>query len=447
MSVLPPILTTEQVWQLKPYEYLIDGVILQGDNQYGDGAQLGTLMALFGASNIGKTYLLLSWLLCLVTGRSWCGRRVKKVPVLYLTDEGLRGIGTRERGWCARHKYKEIPEFPHGFGMINLLEADAVVQVCQEIAGWATRPGLIAIDTFGSATATGDEVKDMPKAMKHARHLSQITGATVLLNHHPNVVGDRERGGGQFRNRVDLLIEMEPVKDAENFRQLTFHKVRDDKQPETMLIELCEQQNVETPFGLKTTLVVDGPRSWLDLPFDGIGRMEEAIREAVRAALRDLPDGAIWTELYKVADAATIDQHKRRGAHLDKTLFGSVIDYMVKQGEIIDDAPPRQKGERRPNGARFRCAEIQPETGNGRSANGWDGQLVEVEPYGSTSLPTNQPTPGPVGRNRSTNSYQNQPEVAPPDPGCANGSVNDLIDEARGQLPPKGPAEKPTKLG
>jgi hypothetical protein len=435
------------VWQLKPYEYLIEGVILQGDNQYGDDAQLGTLMALFGASNIGKTYLLLSWLLCLVTGRSWCGRRVKKVPVLYLTDEGLRGIGTRERGWCARHGYKGIPEFPHGFGMINLLDPDAIVQVCKEIAGWKIRPGLIAIDTFGSATATGDEVKDMPKAMRHARHLNQMTGATVLLNHHPNVVGDRERGGGQFRNRVDLLIEMEAVKDAENFRQLTFHKVRDDKQPETMMIELCEQQNVETPWGLKTTMVVDGPRSLMDLPWDGVGRTEEAIVVAVRAALRDLPDGATWTELYKVADAATIDQHKRRAAHLDKSLFGRVIGYMVKDGEIIDDAPPREKGERRPKGARFHLAKIQPAAGNGRSAGSWEDKLVEVEAKASTSLPTNPPTQDQLVGTSLPISTNNQPEVAPPESGCVNGSVNDLIDQARGQLPPKGPDGKPAKLG
>jgi hypothetical protein len=446
-SFLPPILTTEQVWQLEPYEYLIEGVILQGDNQHKDGAPLGVVMGLFGPSNIGKTFLLISWILCLVTGAYWCGRRVKKVLVLYFADEGLRGIGTRERGWCARHGYKSVPEYSHCFGMLNLLDAEKVELAGQEIAKWPIRPGLIVIDTFGSAIAAGDEVKDMPKAMTNARRLSVLTGAAVLLNHHPNVAGERERGGGQFRNKVDLLIEMQAVEGANNFRQLTFHKARDDKKADSLLIELCEQ-NVETPWGMKTTLVVAGPRTALDMPLEDIGKLEQTIRTAFLAAFPGFPDGATWSELYDVANDATAHMRKKPGAKLDRSVPGRVLKMMVEVGEVIDDAAGM---EPRPKGARFHLAKIQPATGKDGRSVGIGGcpvdRSVELPPKGGNSLPTDLPTGNQSVETDSTDLYRNQPEVAQSQVGCENGSqTSDLIDQARGQLKkPKG--EKPAKLG
>jgi hypothetical protein len=178
--------------------------------------------------------------------------------------------------------------------MLNILDDEAVEVVGKEIARWPNKPGLIAIDTFGSATATGDEVKDMPRAMTNARRLSILTGAAVLLNHHPDKTGKWERGGGQFRNRLDLLIEIETVPNAPSFRQLTFHKVRDDKQPETMLIEYCEQV-AHTPWGAKTTLVVEGPRTMMDLPMEAIGFLEKVIVSSMIASRREQQSGSNCT--------------------------------------------------------------------------------------------------------------------------------------------------------
>jgi hypothetical protein len=37
-SFLSTILTTAEMWELEPQKFAIDDVILQGDNQYSDGA-------------------------------------------------------------------------------------------------------------------------------------------------------------------------------------------------------------------------------------------------------------------------------------------------------------------------------------------------------------------------------------------------------------------------
>jgi hypothetical protein len=412
-------------------------------------------MALYGPSGIGKSYLLISWLLCLVTGTLWCGRAVAKTFALYFTDEGLRGIGTRERGWCARHGYKGIPEFPHCIRMLNILDDEAVEVVGQEIAGWPNKPGLIAIDTFGSATATGDEVKDMPRAMTNARRLSILTGAAVLLNHHPDKRNNWERGGGQFRNRLDLLIEIETVPKAPSFRQLTFHKVRDDKQPETMLIEYCEQKNVHTPWGVKSTLVVEGPRTMMDLPMEAIGFLEKVI---VTEFDDRFPDGtAIYTELYNAADAATKDLRKKKDAKLDKGAFGKALRNVINSGQIIDEAPPRAEGEQRPKGALYRRAKIQPTTqedGSGSQSVG-AGKIGRYEsvPKGTDSIPTDIPTrfPSvepfiPIHTDQPTTGSEVEPQLK-------NGSVpsapevNDLLATGRAHLGPKEPDdEKPSKV-
>jgi hypothetical protein len=451
-SFLSSILTTAQMWALEPQRFTIDGVILQGDNQYRDGAKLGVVMALYGPSGIGKSYLLISWLLCLVTGTVWCGRAVVKTFALYFTDEGLRGIGTRERGWCARHGYKGIPEYPHCIRMLNILDDEAVQAVGQEIAGWPNRPGLIAIDTFGSATATGDEVKDMPRAMTNARRLSILTGAAVLLNHHPDKAGKWERGGGQFRNRLDLLIEIETVPKAPSFRQLTFHKVRDDKQPETMLIEYCEQP-VHTPWGVKTTLVVEGPRTMMDLPAEAIGFLEKVI---VTEFDDRFPDGtAIYTELYNAVDAATADLRERKGAHLDKTAFGKALNNVVKSGQIIDEAADRPEGQQRPKGSLYRRAEggrrPQPATREEESVGAGKIGRYEAVPLGTASLPTDLPTrfgsvdPSlPIPTDRSTGGSEVEPRLKKASESKVPSApeVDDLVATGRAHLGPTEPDDE-----
>jgi hypothetical protein len=293
--------------------------------------------------------------------------------------------------------------------------------------------------------------------MTNARRLSILTGATVLLNHHPDKGGNWERGGGQFRNRLDLLIEVEAVPKAPGFRQLTFHKVRDDKQPEKMLIEYCEQ-SINTPWGVKTTLVVDGPRTLQDLPMEAVGFLERVIVTEFDSCY---PEGtATWTELYDAVDAATADLRKKKGAHLDKTAFGKALNNVVGSGEIIDEAAGRPEGERRPKGALFRRAKAQPTTGEGASVDqsGGAGKIgrYELDPKGSNSLPTDLPTRDglvegvlPIPTDRSTRGSEVEVglKTASDNPKVPSApEVNDLVATGRAHLGPKEPDEKPSKL-
>jgi hypothetical protein len=377
-----PILTSSALWKLPPPDPLIEGIISQGE-----------VTGLFGPSNIGKTFLLLSWLLCLCTGLWWCGRRVVRTNVLYITDEGKRGIPMRERAWCKAHelmlKHNGIsvpPEFPHGLGMLNLIKKEEMLHDLREFDAQGIKFGLIAIDTFGSAIATGDEVKDMPAAMSNARLLADTTGAAVLLNHHPTKEGKYERGGGQFRNKVDVLLECLEVKDAPKLRCLHFEKMRDDEKVPDLMFGL-EKFEFDSPWGRRSSLAVTGLKNELDLPVASLGKL---FQTAWEVHAEEFPEGAAWTDWYK-ATAKRMGQTKK-GNELDRKAFSGAVKDLVTRKYIHDAADgviPRPKGA-------LYLLMVQPEKREGRKGETETG--IGVGGGGDLKVPTlHPPIRDPVG--------------------------------------------------
>ena len=75
---------------------------------------------------------------------------------------------------------------------------------------------LIFGDTFAALTpgASENSSEDVTTAMVHAQRWRTKLGATVLLNHHTNAAGSRERGHSAMRGAADFMISLTPVDDV-----------------------------------------------------------------------------------------------------------------------------------------------------------------------------------------------------------------------------------------
>jgi hypothetical protein len=75
---------------------------------------------------------------------------------------------------------------------------------------------LVIVDTYAAATpgASENSSEDTTTAMVHAQQWRDRLGVTVLLVHHTNAGGSRERGHTAMRGAADFMIAMTPVDDV-----------------------------------------------------------------------------------------------------------------------------------------------------------------------------------------------------------------------------------------
>jgi len=97
---------------------------------------------------------------------------------------------------------------------INLLaaeEIDALIALARPI-----EPRIVAIDTYAGATPGANEnsSEDMTTATSHARRLAEALRCVVMLVHHTNASGSRERGHSALRGAADTMLSLTAVDDA-----------------------------------------------------------------------------------------------------------------------------------------------------------------------------------------------------------------------------------------
>jgi AAA domain/DnaB-like helicase N terminal domain len=198
------LMTDVEVEALKPAQGILGNVLFEDCIAY-----------LFGDSDTWKTFLALSWALCIATGLPWLGRPVRRGPVVYIASEGARGISKRIRAWKHRQGIKKSVDILIVPMPVNLLDRQTVPDLIEHIRAHPRLrgqvPALIVFDTLARSMGDGDE-NDTPVA-------NQITAATgalkaefgccVLLVHHSGLTaGHRMRGNSGFRNNSDLVMRM-----------------------------------------------------------------------------------------------------------------------------------------------------------------------------------------------------------------------------------------------
>ena len=170
----------------------------------------GALISLFGAPGSGKSFAALDWGLCVATGEPWAGRAVRQGGVVYVSGEGSGGLGQRSRAWRDCHPMADVSDMYFLLDALPLMDHQAVLRFVATIRDRVPNPKLVVFDTLARCTLGADEnsARDMGLAIHGADIVRRELGCAVLLIHHTNASGDRERGSTALRGAVDVLMSL-----------------------------------------------------------------------------------------------------------------------------------------------------------------------------------------------------------------------------------------------
>lgn len=250
----------------------------------------------YGPSNVGKSFWALDLAQHIATGTAWNGCRVRQTNVLYCALEGGASIGLRLAaiGEPAFHVFPGALSFQNATGDETFL-AEAVLSLAETEGDF----GLIVIDTLARVTAGADEnaAADMTRLMACVDKLRAITGAHVLLIHHPGKdVGRGARGHSSIRAAIDTEIQITKEDDSQVI-VAEVRKQRDGPVGLTFAYQLKEIELGQDADGDPVTSCIVEPT---ERPKKGAG-----VDGKVEAALQALED-AIATGGQRRTDADSI---------------------------------------------------------------------------------------------------------------------------------------------
>lgn len=189
-------------------EFIIDGIVARR-----------SVSVLYGPSGACKTTLVAGLLTALATGKDWFGHRItRQGPSAYVATEDVAGFKTRLR--AAKLAAKLSLDEPIGVFTfpepINLRDEAGVKRFLRFVIDSDIKPELVVVDTYAAAMpgAAENTSEDTTTAMAAAHRMRDALKTAVLLVHHSNASGSRERGHTSMRGAADTMISVTPVDDV-----------------------------------------------------------------------------------------------------------------------------------------------------------------------------------------------------------------------------------------
>lgn len=193
----------------------------------------GATSCVYGASNSGKTFLVIDLGAHVATGSDWQEKEVEQGAVLYVALEGTQGAVNRIKAMQLRGILPKGSPFFLCCSSVNLLDPThpaAVVRMITKINKLSPIPiRLIIIDTLARAMAGGDENngKDMGEAVKTIDAIRTKTGAHICIIHHCGKDAAKgARGHSSLRAAIDTEIEVIHP-EGDKYRTVSIVKQRD----------------------------------------------------------------------------------------------------------------------------------------------------------------------------------------------------------------------------
>jgi hypothetical protein len=202
------LLDDVEILALPDPEYLIDGIIQRRG--------VGVLYAPPGA---GKTTLIAGITTAVATRPSWFGHTVRHPGgSVYVATEDASGYKVRLR---AAKRAANLP-LDRAFGIytfpepIDMRDEVSVGRFSRFLRSLNVPLELLIVDTYAAATPGANEnsAEDTTVAMLHAQRWRDELGVTVIIVHHTNAGGTRERGHSAMRGAADFMISMTAVDDV-----------------------------------------------------------------------------------------------------------------------------------------------------------------------------------------------------------------------------------------
>ena len=268
---------------------------------------VGGLAALVGPPGVGKSFAVLDWALSIRSGAAWIGRKVRKGPVVYVSAEGSAGLGARVRAW-KDYQQREGEGVYFVTEPVRLMDPGHTSRFLLDLERQVQpAPVFVVFDTLARCMVGGDEnsAQDMGLFIHGADRVREETGAAVLLVHHTNVSGDRERGSTALRGAVDTLIKFVPEGSIR-----TLH---------------CEKQKDMAPFDPISLRLKPHAGSAILTPTRSVGvngtRVKEGELETLRLLQANaLEEGLTASQWQDVAKASPSGFYGHRKALLEKHL-------------------------------------------------------------------------------------------------------------------------------
>ncbi|MEL7178492.1 MAG: helicase RepA family protein [Pseudomonadota bacterium] len=188
---------------------------------------------LYGASNAGKTFVVLDMAMHVAANLPWRGHRVRGGAVLYIAAEGQAGINNRIAAIKADKPDLADADLDVLPSTVDLYGSQDALAICEAISG--PPPVLIIVDTLARAMGGGDEntAKDAAVFLANCKLIEEATGAHVMVVHHSGKDSDKgARGSSAFRGAVDTEISVTADGKIES------HKQRDQPKPDPLYFSL-----------------------------------------------------------------------------------------------------------------------------------------------------------------------------------------------------------------
>jgi DNA-binding PadR family transcriptional regulator len=215
---VPRLLSSEDVLNLPPAEWLIDSVLPAND-----------LSLLYGLPGTGKSMIALD-IACVVS---------QVAPVVYVAAEALPTNTTRLAAWQTHYGLK-TPDLHWWSGPVNLLDSVEVTAFLLQISD--IQPALIIFDTLAMCLPGEESTsKDMGGAVDELMRIQRATGAAVLPIHHSDKTGTTPRGHSSLIGASACIIKVTNDDGLITFRS---EKQRNAQQHDPRLFRLVQKPEV-----------------------------------------------------------------------------------------------------------------------------------------------------------------------------------------------------------
>ena len=203
---------------------------------------------LAGPSYSFKSFLLLDWLLCMASGRDWCGRPTAECKVGYALGEGKSSLMKRVQAWIAyndlsREEFEKLQtNFRVTFEVPQLASKASTDNMLASLSSEGFKPDVLAVDTFARSMVGMDEndARDTGMWIESADRLRQLGYAVIFLHHTKKNNRDSEGRdmGAVFRGSTAIIGAMDTamtlVRTFDNCKlTITKQKDHDEGKPMT----------------------------------------------------------------------------------------------------------------------------------------------------------------------------------------------------------------------
>lgn len=215
----------------KPFFTAIGGLIAKPthtDWLIKDYFECDKTVLVYGASGVGKSFVIVDMGLSIATGKEWQGHITKQGAVFYICGEGKSGIKKRCLAWSIKNDIQldNTPFFVSDSALI-LPSKDGIEQLHTDIKNSGHIPTLIIFDTLARCL-DGDEnqAKDIGAFIQSVDSIRTTYNCTILIVHHSGKDETRgARGSTSIKGALDTEITLS--KTSEKSFELSVSKQKD----------------------------------------------------------------------------------------------------------------------------------------------------------------------------------------------------------------------------